>query len=139
MVMGYELSYFSSAMVCMMDDNVLKTISKEARDEYIRLALAVTKTARELRKPLSELDPDKLGVHLEEIKEAAPFIDMLPRKITDDVAEEEKSPEGEMTREELNGMVVTVVQNVVVQVGFLIHNLLTGDLEDLENLGLRLE
>ena len=123
----------------MMDDNGLKTISKEARDEYIRLALAVTKTARELMKPLSELDVDELGVHLEEMKEAAPFIDGLPKKTTDDVAEEEKSPEGGMTQEELNRMVVTIVQNVVVQVGFLIHNILTGDLEDLENLGWRIE
>ena len=115
----------------MMDDNGLKTISREARDGYIRLALAVTKTARELKKPLSELDVDVLGVHLEEMREAAAFIDSLPKKTIADVVEEERSPEGEMTREELNGMVVTVVQNVVVQVGFLIHNLLTGDLEDL--------
>ena len=117
-----------------MDKNDLKTISKEARDEYIRLALAITETARELKKPLSELDVDELAVQLEEMKEAAPFIDELPKKTTDDAAEEEKSPEVEMTREELNGMVVTIVQSVVVQVGFLIHNILTGDLEDLENL-----
>ena len=62
-----------------MDDNGLKTISREARDEYIRLALAVTKTARELKKPLSELGVDELGVHLEEMREAAPFIDSLPK------------------------------------------------------------
>ena len=134
-----EVLYSKSGMIHMMDKNELKTISKEARDEYIRLALAVTKTARELRKPLSELDVDELVVHLEEMKEAAPFIDGLPKKTTDDIAEEEKSPEGGMTQEELNGMVVTIVQNVVVQVGFLIHNLLTGDLEDLENLGWRIE
>ena len=114
-----------------MDDNGLKTISREARDEYIRLALAVTKTARELKKPLSELGVDELGVHLEEMKEAAAFIDSLPKKTLDDAVEEEISPEGEMTQEELNGMVVTIIQNVVVQVGFLIHNLLTGDLEDI--------
>ena len=115
----------------MMDDNGLKTISREARDEYIRLALAVTKTARELKKPLSELDVDVLGAHLEEMKEAAAFIDSLPKKTLDDAVEEEISPEGEMTQEELNGMVVTIIQNVVVQVGFLIHNILTGDLEDI--------
>jgi hypothetical protein len=57
----------------------------------------------------------------------------------DDAVEEEKTPVGKMTREELNGMVVNVVQNVVVQMEFLIYNILTGDLEDLENLGLRLE
>ena len=77
-----------------MDDNGLKTISKEARDEYIRLALAVTKTASELKKPLSELDVDELGVHLEEMKEAAAFIDSLPKKTMDDVVEVEKSLEG---------------------------------------------
>ena len=115
----------------MMDDNGLKTISREARDEYIRLALAVTKTARELKKPLSELDVDELGAHLEEMREAVAFIDSLPREAIDDPIEEERSPEDEMTREELNGMVVTIIQNVVVQVGFLIHNILTGDLEDL--------
>ncbi len=114
-----------------MDDNGLKTISREAKDEYIRLALAVTKTARELKKPLSELDVDVLGVHLEEMKEAAAFIDSLPKKTMDDAVEEERSPEGEMTQEKLNGMVVTIIQNVVVQVGFLIHNILTGDLEDI--------
>ncbi len=64
----------------MMDDNGLKTIGRGTRDNYIDWHWQLQRSAKEPMKPLSKLDIDELGVHLEEMKETAALIDSLPKK-----------------------------------------------------------
>ncbi|MEM4091214.1 MAG: hypothetical protein QXQ46_10850 [Thermoplasmatales archaeon] len=117
----------------MMDGKGLKFISSDARDAYLKLPLTVLRIGRKLEKPLTELDLDAMSDSLEEIEEAVPLIDDLP---VEEIFEnfEGVSQEGDLSPEELNYMMVTEVQNVVIRVCLLINNIVAADLNDLENL-----
>ncbi|MEM3844783.1 MAG: hypothetical protein QXU98_03670 [Candidatus Parvarchaeota archaeon] len=123
----------------MMDNKRQKSISSDARDAYLKCALAVLRIGRELKKPLPELDLDAVSDSIKEIEEAAPLIENVP---VEDIAGESiegVSQEGDPSPEELNDMVVTALQNVMIKVCMLINNIVSADLNDLENLGWRID
>ncbi|MEM0136779.1 MAG: hypothetical protein QXU18_16380, partial [Thermoplasmatales archaeon] len=66
-------------------------------------------------------------------------IEDMPMKDIAGESIEGVSQEGDLSPEELNDMVVTEVQNVVIKVGMLINNIIAADLNDLENLGWRID
>ena len=123
----------------MVDSKRQKSISNDARDAYLKLALAVLRIGRELKKPLPELDIDAMSDSVKEIEEAVPLIEGVP---VEDIAGESiegVSQEGDPSPEELNDMVVTALQNVMIKVCMLINNIVSADLNDLENLGWRID
>ncbi|MEM3753738.1 MAG: hypothetical protein QW778_04020 [Candidatus Micrarchaeaceae archaeon] len=123
----------------MMDSKRQKSISSDARDAYLKCALAVLRIGRELKKPLPELDLDAVSDSIEEIEKAVPLIEGVPMEDIAGESIEGVSKEGDPSPEELNDMVVTALQNVMIKVCMLINNIVSADLNDLENLGWRID
>ncbi|MEM0049909.1 MAG: hypothetical protein QXW39_05200, partial [Candidatus Bathyarchaeia archaeon] len=130
---------YAVVIVYMVDSKRQKSISSDARDAYLKCALAVLRIGRELKKPLPELDLDAVSDSLEEIEEAAPLIENVPVEDISGESIEGVSQEGDLSPEELNDMVVTALQNVMIKVCTLINNIVSADLNDLENLGWRID
>ncbi|MEM3192775.1 MAG: hypothetical protein QW292_11995 [Candidatus Parvarchaeota archaeon] len=85
------------AIVYMVDSKRQKSISSDARDAYLKCALAVLRIGRELKKPLPELDSDAVSDSIKEIEKAVPLIENVP---VEDIAEnsiEEVSQEGDLS------------------------------------------
>ncbi|MEM0195617.1 MAG: hypothetical protein QXJ24_04810 [Thermoplasmatales archaeon] len=122
-----------------MDSKRRKSISSDARDAYLKCALAVLRIGRELKKPLPELDLDAVSDSIEEIEKAVPLIEGVPMEDIAGESIEGVSKEGDPSPEELNDMVVTALQNVMIKVCMLINNIVSADLNDLENLGWRID
>ncbi|MEM3845453.1 MAG: hypothetical protein QXU98_07115 [Candidatus Parvarchaeota archaeon] len=119
----------------MVDNKRQKSICSDARDAYLKCSLAVLRIGRELKKPLPELDIDAVSDSIKEIEKAVPLTEDVP---VEDIAGESiegVSQEGDPSPEELNDMVVTALQNVMIKVCMLINNIVSADLNDLENLG----
>ncbi|MEM3844586.1 MAG: hypothetical protein QXU98_02620 [Candidatus Parvarchaeota archaeon] len=123
----------------MVDSKRQKSISSDARDAYLKCALAVLRIGRELKKPLPELDIDAMSDSIKELEEAAPLIENVPVEDISGESIEGVSQEGDPSPEELNDMVVTALQNVMIKVCMLINNIVSADLNDLENLGWRID